>query len=114
MTDQQALDEAVHRTAHERYRDYINPSHPDYDPRYWVIVRAIAEGRSYKPEPRLDPALIPVSQAFALHRLMNACQYRAHDAACGCSGHRCGLRHGRPAAIVSNRDCLECVRVYGA
>ncbi len=43
MTDQQALDEAVRLTAHERYRDYLDPAHQDYDPRFWPIVRAIAE-----------------------------------------------------------------------
>ncbi|MGO9114316.1 MAG: hypothetical protein ACLP9L_34300 [Thermoguttaceae bacterium] len=99
MTDQQALDEAIRLTAHTRYRDYLDPAHHDYDPRFWPIVRAIAE-----------PALIPLSEALTLHRLVRACWYRAIWPPCGCSGARCGIR----SAIVSHRDCLDCVRTHGA
>ncbi len=52
---------------------------------------------------------IPLPEALALHQLVTRCPYRSRDAACGCSGHRCGLR----SAIVSHRDCLDCVKRYG-
>jgi len=76
------------------------------------IQRRHAQWRLSMPRdsaPSPEP-LVPLAEALALHRLMNACQFRGRDAVCGCSGHRCALR----AAIVSHRDCLECVRVYGA
>jgi hypothetical protein len=57
----------------------------------------------------LAPLTIPLAEAIELHRLVHRCQYRSTPA-CGCTGARCGLR----SAIVSHRDCLACVRTYGA
>jgi len=55
------------------------------------------------------PALMPLAEALQLHRLMRRCPWRSTEG-CGCTGARCGLR----SAIVSHRDCLDCVRTYGA
>ncbi len=55
------------------------------------------------------PALMPLAEALQLHRLMRGCPWRSTEG-CGCTGARCGLR----SAIVSHRDCLDCVRTYGA
>ena len=56
-----------------------------------------------------DPPLIPLTESLELLRLVKLCRYRS-TTGCGCSGARCGLR----SAIVSHRDCLDCVRSYGA
>jgi len=53
--------------------------------------------------------LIPLTESLGLLRLVKLCRYRS-TTGCGCSGARCGLR----SAIVSHRDCLDCVRSYGA
>jgi len=55
------------------------------------------------------PALMPLAEALQLHRLMRRCPWRSTEG-CGCTGARCGLR----SAIVSHRDCLDCLRAYGA
>ncbi len=55
------------------------------------------------------PPLIPLTESLELLRLVKLCRYRS-AIGCGCSGARCGLR----SAIVSHRDCLDCVRSYGA
>jgi hypothetical protein len=55
-----------------------------------------------------DPPLIPLTESLELLRLVKLCRYRS-TTSCGCSGARCGLR----SAIVSHRDCLDCVRSYG-
>ena len=52
--------------------------------------------------------LIPLTESLGLLRLVKLCRYRS-TTSCGCSGARCGLR----SAIVSHRDCLDCVRSYG-
>jgi hypothetical protein len=56
-----------------------------------------------------DSPLIPLTESLELLRLVKLCRYRS-TTGCGCSGARCGLR----SAIVSHRDCLDCVRSYGA
>ena len=56
-----------------------------------------------------DPPLIPLTESLELLRLVKLCRYRS-TTGCGCSGARCGLR----SAIVSHRDCLDCVRSYGS
>lgn len=57
----------------------------------------------------LDDSLIPLAEALELHRLMHRCGYRS-TTGCGCSGARCGLQ----SAMVSHRECLACVRTFGA
>jgi hypothetical protein len=74
------------------------------------VERVHARWRLSQPETLKDPksALMPLSEALRLHRLMRQCPWRSTER-CGCTGVRCGLR----SAIVSNRDCLDCVRTYG-
>jgi len=56
------------------------------------------------------PVPIPLAESLVLFQIIHGCLYRSRDAACGCTGHRCGLRS---AALVSHLDCLECVKVHG-
>ena len=75
------------------------------------VERAHARWRLSQPETLKEPtsALMPLAEALQLHRLMRRCPWRSTEG-CGCTGARCGLR----SAIVSHRDCLDCVRTYGA
>jgi hypothetical protein len=57
----------------------------------------------------LEASPMPLTESLALLRLVNTCPYRSRDAACGCSGARCGLR----AAVVNHINCLECMRTHG-
>ena len=76
------------------------------------VERAHAAWRLNQPDTLMptppDPPLIPLTESLALLRLVKLCRYRS-TTGCGCSGARCGLR----SAIVSHRDCLDCVRSYG-
>ncbi|MGO9111943.1 MAG: hypothetical protein ACLP9L_22180 [Thermoguttaceae bacterium] len=105
MTWSFALGIVVAISGHERYRALCDEANPDQAQRdaFRRLMLMLAGGAP-------DPDLIPLPKALALHRLMRACPYRSVWPPCGCSGARCGLR----AAIVSHRDCLDCVRVYGA
>ena len=77
------------------------------------VERAHAAWRLNQPDTLMpttpDPPLIPLTESLELLRLVKLCRYRS-TTGCGCSGARCGLR----SAIVSHRDCLDCVRSYGA
>ena len=50
------------------------------------------------------------AESLSLLAAAKACPFRSIDAACGCSGIRCALRHG---AILSLQDCMACVTTYG-
>ena len=39
-----------------------------------------------------DPDTIPLAESLVLFQIVNLCPYRSRDAACGCTGNRCGLR----------------------
>ena len=75
------------------------------------VERAHAQWRLSQPIRSRIPPLppCPCAEAMKLHRLMHRCLWRSTEG-CGCTGVRCGLR----GVIVSHRDCLECVRIYGA
>ena len=77
------------------------------------VERAHAAWRLNQPDTLMptppDPPLIPLTESLELLRLVKFCRYRS-TTGCGCSGARCGLR----SAIVSHRDCLDCVRSNGA
>jgi hypothetical protein len=77
------------------------------------VERAHAAWRLNQPDTLMptapDPPLIPLTESLELLRLVKLCRYRS-TTGCGCSGARCGLQ----SAIVSHRDCLDCVRSYGA
>lgn len=51
----EAIRIAVDRTGHRRYSELLNPEHPDFNPAYEPIVRAIAEGQ---PPPVAPPSLL--------------------------------------------------------
>ena len=72
-----------------------------------------ADDHAWRHEQRwlLDAFPLPLAESLALLRVVNLCQYRSRDAACGCTGHRCALRVTAP--IVSHLDCLECVKRHG-
>jgi hypothetical protein len=53
----------------------------------------------------------PLEETLTLVRAMRACPFRSIDTGCGCAGGRCSLRHG---AVVSHRDCMDCLRRYPA
>ena len=95
-----ALEIIVARTRHERYRVLCADDHPDREAWRIRILAMAAE-----PEPA-----IPVSVALTLARRMRCCPFRSTDPGCGCSGGRCALRRG---AIVSHRDCFDCLSRYG-
>jgi len=77
------------------------------------VERAHAAWRLNQPDTLMptppDPPLIPLTESLELLRLVKLCRYRS-TTGCGCSGARCGLQ----SAIVSHRDCLDCVRSCGA
>lgn len=107
MTWESALDNVVARTRHERFRVLCSEDWPDHKAYRELVIRmAAGEGSISDP-----PAPIPLAESLDLLRLVNLCQYRSRDAACGCSGSSCALRVSAP--IVSHLDCLECVRCYG-
>ncbi len=101
MTWECALESVLARTGHERFRQLCSESWPDHAGYRQLMVR-MAGGMT------VDPALIPLAEALEMLRVVKLCQYRS-TAGCGCSGARCGLR----SAIVSHRDCLDCVERYG-
>jgi hypothetical protein len=75
------------------------------------VERAHAQWRLSQPDSNKGPtpASMPLAEALQLHSLMRRCPWRSIEG-CGCAGIRCGLR----AIIVSQRDCLECVRGSGS
>lgn len=53
MTDAEVLAEAIRRTGHRRFAELLDPSHPDYNPRYWRVVRKMAGVT--EPPPVVEP-----------------------------------------------------------
>jgi hypothetical protein len=130
MNWETALDLAVARTGHERFRVLCAPSWPDHAAYRQLVLRMAGEKELSVDSSRLsenstdnrqlttvdrrstkNSSPIPLAESLPLLRLVNLCSYRSRDAACGCSGHRCGLRTTSP--IVSHLDCLDCMRCYG-
>ena len=103
MSWEAALEIIVARTGHERFRVLCSDTWPDHAGYRQLMIR-MSGGKPPDPAP-----LIPLAESLPLLRLVNLCSYRSRDAACGCTGHRCGLR----SALVSHLDCLDCVRRYG-
>lgn len=55
MTDQEALEEVLRRTRHRRFSELLDPSHPDHNPRYWLVVRRMAgQAEAAPPAPPRD------------------------------------------------------------
>lgn len=42
MSDAEILAEAIRRTGHLRYAELVDPTHPDYQPAYWPLIRKAA------------------------------------------------------------------------
>jgi hypothetical protein len=101
MTDFQALEIVVGRTGHKRYRQLVDPTHPDYDHRYLELVRQLAAGQV--PAQPADP---PRGRAVERIRLMLACEHRGPLLSRGCQERRMCFARSAP---VTSRDCLECV-----
>lgn len=55
MTDAEALERAVTKRNHPRFRELVDPAHPDYQPAYWRVIREIAEGKTPTDPPRPVP-----------------------------------------------------------
>jgi hypothetical protein len=91
---------------HRRLCELVDHRHPDFDAGYVAILVALAaEARTPEPQP-------PAGETIRLLAIVKRCPFRSIDPGCGCSGARCALR---PAAIavVSARECLDCVRQFG-
>jgi len=109
----EAIDITVAKTKHERFRELLDPSHPDYQPKYEGVVRAIAEGRQYIPGPA--PVALPPSWSFGTQLRLKAlafdCLYAAQPGwrGCGCRGCYAKGTKTNQAPDASLRECLECV-----
>jgi hypothetical protein len=106
MTWETALTEVLARTRHDRFRVLCSAEWPDHK-----AYRRLILSMAGHPDP-LPLAALPLAEMLPLVRKIAACPYRSRDAACGCSGHRCGLRFSQPSAIVSHIDCLDCVKRF--
>jgi hypothetical protein len=97
MTDSEALNLVVARTGHRRYRELLDPAHPDHNPAYWPIVRALATAP-------------PVEPLTPLHREALRCPFRGRPIV-GCGCFRCLAGGGEPGtARVDVVACLLCQR----
>jgi hypothetical protein len=89
-----------------RYRALCADAHPDIEARdaYRALVVRRATGRP-------GPArAVPLGESLSLLAGLRACPFRSRDSGCGCAGARCALRGG---AVVSHRDCFDCLKTYG-
>lgn len=106
--DRAALDLVVARTGHARLREYLDPSRPEYDPRYWRHVRRLAASYTDPPPPApptLAPPPPPPPPDPALLALVRQCPDRV-NAGRPC---RCTWRCRGDGRLVSLEDCLSCV-----
>lgn len=121
MTDAEALKLAIARTGITRLGVLLDPSQPEYDPRYWATVWAIVEAPSgrlpRRPPAQLESARTPPpglilspSLITRLRVLASPCLYAAQAGwrGCGCRGCYARGASVNPAPDVSLRECLEC------
>ena len=104
MTLAEALELAVTRTGHARFRDLLDPKHPDYNPAYEAVVRQIATG-----EPPAQPRPT-VRQVVASRGRMVACPHYRKRPGC-CSGAVCQF----PWRLrwVTPTECAACLQGRG-
>ncbi len=50
--DPESLERVVARTGHRRFRDLLDPAHPDFNPAYWATVRQLDGQPAPAPETR--------------------------------------------------------------
>jgi len=98
MTDAEALAEAIRRTGHARYRDLVDPTHPDYQPAYWQhIYRAAGVERPKQYPPLLEQAgnaLAAAGRAIASGlQLVDDAEHARRLAICEGCEHYDGDRH---------------------
>lgn len=119
---------------HTRFRDLLNPSHPDYNPNYNGLIISIATGVPLEeiiPPPK-PPPINPIKQSLTdvlkgnnnpgreaflkLHRnrkIAESCLYRQQDG-CGCSNVvRCFAHMGNSGlanTYSTPEHCAECMR----
>lgn len=97
MTEAEALDKAVRLTGYARYRELLDPAHPDHDRRFWPIVWAIAAG--------YEPPRPPVKLVMSVQRRSKLCpHYRPCET--GCGGPSC-MEPGNH--VDPWRDCGNCL-----
>lgn len=119
VTDADALDIVVARTGHMRLREYLDPSHPDHDHRYWRHVRRLAklyiEGTATTPVSDRDTTRRDLSAAVRARIL--ECPHRTTWSICGCDGW-CAIGRGNLTRsgryYVSWDDCKACLEKTGA
>ena len=129
----EALDLVVAQTGHHRFRELLDPAHPDYNPGYGPVVLRMAAGLSphppyVSPPPRLEsprptppptpaPPLSPEGQQARvllvdyarLDVLVNACPHRGCKTGCGqakCEAGKGDMDGGSIASIVHCRACV--------
>jgi hypothetical protein len=116
MTDPEALDIAVARTGHARFRELLDPAHPDHDPRYWEVVRGLAGGTPVPEPPGVFRKAANFAGAVARHvaagmpvlgeeataarlAVCEACEHKRGDS-CGLCGCRLSWK-----ARMENEHC---------
>jgi hypothetical protein len=109
-----ALRRVVERSGHRRFAELLGPDHPDYNPGYAEVVRALAAasgawgtGRGAAgPAPVERPGpVLDLRTITRLKPLAAACLYAAQPTWRGCGCRECHAR----ARTVSLGECLECV-----
>lgn len=107
-TDPYAI-EAARRTDHPRYLELLDPGHPDYDPRYGPVVRAIAEAPQSAPAAP-SPRFEPVTRAWL--DLINSCPWR--ECRTGCQRSLCHAGRGDGWGQTTLANCRDCLRLPDA
>lgn len=114
-----AVEAVVRRTRHARYRQLVDPDHPDYRPEYVAGILAAA-GRLVDPAPgpAPDPEPVPADDPAApsgadLLANARACPHRgpipeAEREGCGCARRCSAGRSPRPNGGVTVLDCWAC------
>ena len=113
MTDAEALDIVVLRTGHTRFRELLDPGHPDYDPRFWEHVRnlaALPPWMADKPPEYAPPPPVLPEPAAAWRARIATCPYREPPGkGCGCQAARCWARRAGLNGLVGDADCYGCL-----
>lgn len=108
MNLQEALDIAVQKTGVARFRELLDPSHPDYNPSYERVVMHYAGATQRVPDQVV--ATNTVSADVELLQRMKGCPHRLHETECGCGGlATCKLDPERHR-LVNHQNCMKCLR----
>ena len=101
MTDAEALDLCVDRTKHERFAQLLDPNHPDYEPAYKSVVRAIAVNATAV---RRTLAITPYTGPLP------DCRHASPGLSTSCNVIRCAAHHGSTCggSHASLDHCSRC------